>query len=92
MKKTIKNYWVTPEEILAQHPCNEWSETNVLNWFNGRKKVRLSTILNDEHIPEDDRCWIVESVIYMRPEIPCAWWVKNDEYEYNIDELFAAIE
>ncbi len=90
MKKTIKNYWVTPEEILDENPCGRWNETNVLKWFNGRKKARLSTILNDERIPEKDRCWIVEAVIYMRFEIPSIWWPYNEEY--NLDEYIASLE
>jgi hypothetical protein len=91
MKKTIKNYWVTPGEILAQDPCDRWNKANVLKWFNGRKKVKLSTILKNDRIPEEDRCWIVECVIYLRFEIDSDWWVF-DTISYTVDDYIAAIE
>ena len=56
MKKTIKNYWITPEQVMEWNPCYpDWSKENVLTWFKGRKKVRLSTILKDEKISHRDR-------------------------------------
>ena len=63
MKRTIENYWVTPEEIWENEPCDPWNEEDVYAWFGKRKKARLSTILQDESIPAVDRMWIIHKII-----------------------------
>ncbi len=90
-KETIENYWVTAEEIILAGPCKEhWPRSKIMNWFGKRKKVRLSTILFDRKIPEDDRLWIVTDVIYIRNEIPWDWWAVG--YGVPLEKLALAIE
>lgn len=89
-KRTIENYWVTPEEIWEAEPCDPWNEEDVYAWFGGRKKVRLSTILTDVNIPGLDRLWIIRDVIYMRKEIHWGWWPANPDV--SLEKIIQAIE
>lgn len=91
MKRKIENYWVTPEEIIEHGPCSRWPKKRVYDWFGKRKKARLSTILEDERIPDEDRMWIITDVIYLRNDISIHWWpaqMGND----NLHKIIQAIE
>jgi hypothetical protein len=86
-ERTIKNYWITPEEILEQDPC--YPEGGVEEWFNGRKKARLSTILKDASISRADRRWIVRVVVYMKDDIPSDW---GTGVGFTLSEIIDALE
>lgn len=94
MKRTIENYWVTPEEIIRADPCHPWTSDKIYAWFGKRKKVRLSTILFDRKIPIDDRAWIITDVIYCRRDIPISWWAYDVIHHraHNLDKIILAIE
>ncbi len=90
-KSKIKNYWITPEMVMSWDPCKpRWCEGNVLDWFNGRKRVRFKTILKDESIPYLDRDWIVESIYVGIPETPEDWWTMK--HDVTLEEIIAKIE
>lgn len=90
-KRIIKNYWVTPEDIIRAQPCEDnWPKSRIMNWFRGRKKVRLTTILTDENIPEKDRLWLFSGVIYMRDEVHREWWIGYTNV--SLEKIIQAIE
>ena len=92
MKRTIENYWVTPEEIMRHRPCSGWTKKRVYDWFGKRKKARLSTILQDERISGVDRMWIITDVVYMREDIRINWWPAQTSNPDNLHKIIQAIE
>jgi len=91
MKRTVENYWVTPEEIIKHGPCSRWPDERVYAWFGKRKKSRLSTIIQDERIPAVDRMWIITDVIYLRSDISIGWWPAKLAAS-NLHKIIQAIE
>ena len=50
------NRYITVADIMSTEPC--YIEEKVIELFAGRKRARLSTVLNSE-IPPEDKIWLV---------------------------------
>ena len=54
------NRYITVADVMATGPC--YSEEKVIELFYGRKRVRLSTVLNSKISP-DDKIWLVSKFL-----------------------------
>jgi len=53
------NRYITVADIMATKPCRpHYTKEKVEQLFSGRKRVRLSTVLNSG-IPHEDKIWLV---------------------------------
>ncbi len=90
-KSKIKNYWITPKMVIRWVSCkHRWPDKKVFAWFKGRQKVRLSSIMKDEKISEDDRLWIIWKIWVERSDLSNDWWAASDDIP--IEDIIAKIE